>query len=426
MLPSLARLSVATDTNEGDAKRDRADADEPTPSKKPKTAVTCLRTLYQTDSDKKVIEERSQFQDLPLIDDAYLPAYKEAALEAIYKSLNENISAVAQSYEKDAIRRKVAAIVNDTSSWTRQTAEALMRGTDVATTPEYAKNLVAALREVKVYDWRQNKDIAWDPTWDFKTYLRHTWEISKHLVDKAMPFFRELVQKYNDTAPCFDPLKEYAIHYRFDSASMVASGAFHMDPLYNRREYGHEPEGGDMHFFTSDEGYTVTFCYNDSLQTFECGTEVLLGTPTLTSAAMYKLSHVDGGALTARELYQIWNFGKNVAPEPGVDRQWQRSAWQSLANVMQNSAEGVIKDVGVNALLASGNYQLHKVRTHHLNNYAHYVFHRSDATSADPNKRDVRCFATVGQSAKEPRKMYHTVAMQVNGGHVVRVNVAWS
>jgi hypothetical protein len=201
---------------------------------------------------------------------------------------------------------------------------------------------------------------------------------------------------------------------------------FHMDNLANRREYGHEPEGGDMHFFTSMEGYTVTFCYNDTLQSFECGTEVLLGTPTLTSAAMYKLSHVDDKAFTARELYQIWNFNKDVAPEPGVDRQWQRSAWQSLANVLQYAAEKVIKDVGVNALLASGNYQLHKVRTHHLNNYAHYVFHRSDATSADPSKRDVRCFATVGQSAKEQRKIYHTVAMPMDDGHVVRVNVAWN
>lgn len=430
MLPNLARLSVSVGVEAAAGKkRGRADDDDDAAEdqKQQRTgSLTCMQTLFQIASDKEVIDKSSQFKDLPAVEDKYLAQYKQTALLAIYKKLDENISAVAMPEEKESIRRKVAEIINNTSSWARQTADALCRGTAIETTPRYASQLVSALKRVEFYDYYQYKKMTWDAAWDFTTYMRNTHQISGQLVENARPFFKELVEKYNELTPIADVKKQYIIHYRFDSASMKAAGVFHMDNLANRREYGHGAEGDKRHFFDSLEGHTVTFCFNKDMGEFECGTEVLLGTPTLTPNAMYKLSHVQGGALTARELYQIWHYRTNVAPSPEIDAEWQSSAWQSLANILQHSAEEVIKDVTVETLLESPGYELHKVMTHVLNNYAHYVFHRADATSADPSNDDVRCFATVGQGGAKAGTHYYHTRMALKDGAEVNLFVAWN
>ena len=93
---------------------------------------------------------------------------------------------------------------------------------------------------------------------------------------------------------------------------------------------------------------------------------------------------------------------------------------------LQLSAEQVISNVGLDALLASGGYELHKVRAHMLNNYAHYVFHRADSTSADSNNNDVRCFAAVGQGGARPNKRYYPTRMALEDGTKVKLFVAFN
>jgi len=438
MLPNLSRLSISVGVGgpgepgePGEAaagkKRGRADDADAEDQKQQRTgSLTCMRTLYQIASDRDVLEEFSPFKDLPPVEDEYLDDYKIAALVAIYTKLDENISVVATPEEKASIREKVAAIIKDTASWARQTADAVWRGTAVETTPEYARELVSALKRVRFRDATTLESMKWDATWGHEIYEENSEEISKQLVRNARPFFKELIEKYNDVTPCANVKEQYLIHFRFDTDSMKAAGMFHMDDLAGRREYGHGAKGDEKHFFDAKEGLFVTFCFDADMGEFECGTEVLLGTPVLTPNAMYKLSHVGGGELTARELYQIWHYDKNVAPEPGIDAQWQKSAWQSLANILQLSAEQVISNVGLDALLASGGYELHKVRAHMLNNYAHYVFHRADSTSADSNNNDVRCFAAVGQGGARPNKRYYPTRMALEDGTKVKLFVAFN
>ena len=385
--------------------------------------------LYQIDFRKNIVTAPSLLRDqhsVDVDDDEDLPLFKAAALAAIYDSLNENISAVAQPDEKKIIERKVAAIVNDTNSWVRQSANMLMRGGDIETTPEYSRELVAILKRMVLVKNATEERFSWNPHWNWEFYLSHTEEISQYLATNAEWFFKDLIQKFNEIEPRADVTKEYCVNYRFDTTSWAHNKEFHMDELSNRRQYGHGPQGDDYNFFADIPVYSVAFCYDDNLNPFECGTEVLLGTPTLTPSAMYKLSHVDGGAFTARELYQMWNYEKNVTPVPRVNDEWEKSAWQELANVMQLATEQMIETVGLEDLYATGNYQLHKVRNHHLHNYVSYVYHRADNTSVYPDQWDVRGFVTIDQLGKLSGRKYHSVLMQLDDGHDVRVNIAWN
>jgi hypothetical protein len=366
----------------------------------------------------------------PVSEDPFLEKYKMAAQEAIGKILTGKAFFAMDDDTVAETRRVVQQIISDTSSWQRQDYGNLSRGTAVELEGQHSEELVRALRnDVRVPTIDSGGTVAdesYDPSWTFKVYRRNNRLISQQLVDNAESFFAGMVQGFNQASPCVEQGKPYVIHYRFDTTSFKATDVFHMDALWNTREYGHQKQGADPPFFAPLDSYTVSFCYDDALDKFECGTEVLLGVPTLTPTAMLQLSHVNGGMLQPAQLKLLWGNSATIAPEVGENAEWRKSAWQLLANAMQKCTESVVAEAGVEALLETECYILHKVKTNVLSDYAHYVFHRADATSADPARSDVRCFANIGQGREEQNTDYYEKTITLNTGTEATIKVAWN
>ena len=141
---------------------------------------------------------------------------------------------------------------------------------------------------------------------------------------------------------------------------------------------------------------------------------------------MYQLSHVGGKTFSKMELAQIWGEDKDVEQSRGDDAAWKRSAWQAVADLMQLSAEEVIKAMGLKWLFETGHYQMHKVHNHHLHNYLNFVFHRSDNTAVDTSQRHVRGFVTISQTKPFSNRKYIQGPFRLSDGQNVKVMIAWN
>ena len=64
------------------------------------------------------------------------------------------------------------------------------------------------------------------------------------------------------------------------------------------------------------------------------------------------------------------------------------------------------------------------MQTNVLSNYVHYVFHRADATSADPARRDVRCFANISQGRERKKTKYYETEITLEDGAKATIKVA--
>lgn len=423
MFPDLTRLQVSVAIGTPERKRERNDVHAIVPPEKKLCVEPTLRLQpHQALCDPARDRSRApnpvlEFAQLPAVsEDPFLGDYKNAARTRLEARLTENAKWLWHEDEVDEVEptlKIVRDIINDNASWKRQDYKNLARGTAVRLEAKHSKELVEALRSVEGYD----------PNWTFEHYKENNREISEWLVEGANSFFRGMVEGFNMASDRVQTDKPYIIHYRFDSTSFQFTDVFHMDDLENRREYGHGEQGV---YFAPLESYTVSFCYDDALDHFKCGTEVLLGVPTLTQTAMYALSHTSGGRLNAQQLGLLWGSGVPIKPRPGEDAEWEKSAWQRLANIMQLCTEEVLKEKGEEMLRTQGGYALHKVQTNVLSDYAHYVYHRADATSADPANRDVRCFANIGQGGEVKDTEYYTTAIRLNDDTEVTIRVAWN
>lgn len=415
MFPDLTRLQLSIGT-----KRHADEVYDDVPSAKklyvgPELRLQPHQALCDPARDRsRAPNPVLEFAQLPAVsEDPFLGDYKNAAWTSLRARLTDNARWLWDTNAVGPTLDIVRGIINDNSSWERQDHENLTRGTAVSLEAEHSKELVEALRKVEQYD----------PTWTFEYYKDNNAAISEQLVEGAKSFFKGMVEGFNMASDRVQTDKPYIIHYRFDNTSFKFTDVFHMDDLEGRREYGH---GKQRIYFAPLESYTVSFCYDNALDQFKCGTEVLLGVPTLTQAAMYALSHTDGGRLNPQQLKLLWGSNVDIAPVPAEDAEWQKSAWQRLAYIMQRSTEKVLKEKGEEVLRTQGKYVLHKVQTNVLSDYAHYVYHRADATSADPAKGDVRCFANIGQGGAVKNTEYYTTTITLDAGTEVTISVAWN
>ena len=415
---------------QGETSGEKHKREDDLPMRNVKSSAPNRKNIYQIEhTQKRILTPFSILEDHPPAqienDDQDWSAIKTRALEDLGEHFNTNI---IDPETKEDIMKQVSDIINDPNSWTRQSADALRRrARDVKIEPKYARQLVESVKQVVGVD-KYKRRVPWSPDLTYQFYNRNNVHISSYLLMKNHDFFQDLIEKYNQIEPSHDTDYDYTIHYRFDTTNIANAAMWHMDIMGNRREYGHEGPGSEYNFFPDSVGWSVAFCYDADLNPYECGSEVLLGVPTLKPLAMYQLSHVSGGKFSREQLVQMWGADRHIDQEKGEEQeqQWRRSAWQMCAHVMQNSAEEEMKNWTDDQLFATGKYQLHKVYNHHLHNYINFYFHRSDDTAVDTTKGQVRTFCSISQSAGVAKKTYVPSNFRLSTGEDVTAWIAFN